>query len=344
MVYAKTRLNYLDQLGFDLLLKDYNLQLVLPTLLCFINTSDGEEGELSKLQDKNEEQDLSDKSANESTECVVTNKENSDTTHMDKDNEEDVVEVKMELNNQSISDIAPIIKDEKECVIDHDYTDGHTDGEESAPKKRRIAASDLLQLSDAEYTSPISTMEKNENVSAFTLPTKCLNASSYSSTRNCNETSPPSRICDYQTIQRLSNVVRYIKKRSCSKIYQLSCSRIRERYVKYHLIVTYTLYLIHNLLHNPLQITRGNGADRLLLDCQLNEAAGINTWKSCYDAELPSCLLELCEPLECKLCGDITFNKPMDAATHYVGKRHNATTSKFLGEKSHQKKVVRQRR
>ena len=80
-------------------------------------------------------------------------------------------------------------------------------------------------------------------------------------------------------------------------------------------------------------MTESNKSERMLLDFQLNDAAGIDTWKSCYDGELPACLLEMCESFACKLCGDVSFQTPMDAAIHYVGKKHNNMTIRFLGKK-----------
>merc|ERR1719361_955103 len=58
-------------------------------------------------------------------------------------------------------------------------------------------------------------------------------------------------------------------------------------------------------------------------------AAGIDIWRSCYDAELPANLLEMCHPEKCDLCG-VPFSKPIVAKTHYVGKIHCQKTAKFL--------------
>ena len=60
-------------------------------------------------------------------------------------------------------------------------------------------------------------------------------------------------------------------------------------------------------------------------------AAGIDIWRSCYDAELPANLLEMCHPDKCDLCG-VPFSKPIVAKTHYVGKMHCQKTAKFLGK------------
>ena len=60
-------------------------------------------------------------------------------------------------------------------------------------------------------------------------------------------------------------------------------------------------------------------------------AAGIDIWRSCYDAELPANLLEMCHPDKCDLCG-VPFSKPIVAKTHYVGKIHCQKTAKFLGK------------
>ena len=62
-----------------------------------------------------------------------------------------------------------------------------------------------------------------------------------------------------------------------------------------------------------------------------NEASGINTWKACYDAELPPNLLEMCRPDKCDLC-NIPFTTPIVAKTHYVGRSHMSKTAKFLGK------------
>ena len=69
---------------------------------------------------------------------------------------------------------------------------------------------------------------------------------------------------------------------------------------------------------------------RVITHPEQYRAAGIDIWRSCYDAELPANLLEMCHPDKCDLCG-VPFSKPIVAKTHYVGKIHCQKTAKFLG-------------
>ena len=69
---------------------------------------------------------------------------------------------------------------------------------------------------------------------------------------------------------------------------------------------------------------------RVITHPEQYRAAGIDIWRSCYDAELPANLLEMCRPEKCDLCG-VPFSKPIVAKTHYVGKIHCQKTAKFLG-------------
>ena len=174
------------------------------------NTEDGEN--VVKVKGELNNQSIGLDSALRHEKDFMSNSGSNDTTQADRDTDGKVVNIKNGSSNQSISDIAPnlVIKVEKESVVEPVSSDDHgSDGDEPAPKKRRIAASEFLQLSDPHsthtpiytYTTPISATGKNESVSTLPSDPSC---------RNRNETSS-SRIPD----EDLSNLVRR---------YTLSCS------------------------------------------------------------------------------------------------------------------------
>ena len=166
------------------------------------NTDDGESVVKVKVELNNQSIGLD--SALAHGKDWVSNRGSIDTTQANRDTDGKVVNIENGSSNQSISDIAPnlVIKVENESVVEPVCSDDHgSDGDESAPKRRRIAASEFLQLSNPHplhtpiytYTTPISATGKNESIS--TLPSDPI-------CRNRNETSS-SRIPD----EDLSNLV-----------------------------------------------------------------------------------------------------------------------------------------